>query len=454
MQSHQSLELGQHQHLALTPQLQQAIHLLQCSSYELEQALGQALLDNPMLESVEEPETAARQAERLDRWWRPQAAYIASDDIAETAGRQTLPEYLLQQLHVTRATQRDRGLVSLLIGELDERGYLSQSLEDMAAGMPGQLALSLDEWRTALALLQSFDPPGIGARCLAECLTLQLDRLPERPLIDAQVLGCARQLASTPLLALLAAGKLGRLCRELACPRERLDAAHALLRRLNPRPAGNWSVDDIHYVVPDVLVHKSRGHWEVSLNPALAPRLRVNAQYAQWVEQSEPAAPLREQLQQAHGFIRGLAQRNQTVLRVAQAIVEHQRGFLEDGPGALRPLVLRDIAQLLDMHESTVSRATRLKYAQTPWGVVELKRFFGSVMQMHTGEDTSALAVQAMMKAILADERPERPWSDSQIAERLASRGVVIARRTVAKYREVMGIPVTALRKIRSLESL
>lgn len=452
MQSHQSLELGQHQHLALTPQLQQAIHLLQCSSYELEQALSQALLDNPMLESMEEPDTAARQAERLDRWWKPQARQFASDDIPETASHQSLQEYLLQQLHLTRATQRDQGLVTFLIGELDEQGYLAQSLDDLTVDMPRELALAPDEWRTALSLLQSFDPPGVGARSLAECLVLQLDRLVDRLVLDAEVLACARQLASTPHLAMLAAGKLARLCKELACPRERLDAAHALLRRLNPRPASDWSVGDIHYIVPDVLVHKPHGRWEVSLNPALAPRLRVNEQYAQWVEQSGQATPMREQLQQAHGFIRSLGQRNQTVLRVAQAVVDHQRGFLEDGPGALRPLVLREIAQLLDLHESTVSRATRLKYAQTPWGVVELKRFFGSAMQTHTGEETSALAVQALIRTILEIERPERPWSDNEIVHQLAGRGVVIARRTVAKYREVMGVPVTALRKIRSLE--
>lgn len=452
MQSHQSLELGQHQHLALTPQLQQAIHLLQCSSYELEQALAQALLDNPLLESVEEPDAAARQAERLDRWWKPQVRQFASDDIPETASHQSLQDYLLQQLHLTRATQRDQGLVTLLIGELDEQGYLAQSLEEIASEMPGQLALAPDEWRTALSLLQSFDPPGVGARDLAECLVLQLDRLPDRWHIDPEAWARARRLACVPCLALLAAGKLARLCKELACTREQLDAAHALLRRLNPRPAGDWSVGDIQYIVPDVLMHKQQGHWEVSLNPALAPRLRINEQYAQWVEQSEQAAPMREQLQHAHGFIRSLGQRSQTVLRVAQAIVDHQRAYLEEGPGALRPLVLRDIAQLLDMHESTVSRATRLKYAQTPWGVIELKRFFGSAMQTRSGEDTSALAVQTLMKAILAKEHSARPWSDNQIAEQLAGQGVVIARRTVAKYREVMGVPVTALRKIRNIE--
>lgn len=454
MQSHQSLELGQHQHLALTPQLQQAIHLLQCSSYELEQALAQALLDNPMLESIEEPDALVRHAERLDRWWAPQAARIASDDIPEIANHQTLQEYLLQQLHLTRVTQRDQGLVTLLIGELDEQGYLAQSLEDLAIGMPTELALAPDEWRTALTLLQSFDPPGIGARNLAECLALQLDRLVDRDALDPEVLTCARQLACTPYLALLAAGKFARLGKELACTREQLDAAHALLRRLNPRPAGDWSAGDIHYVVPDVLVHKLHGHWGVSLNPALSPRLRVNTQYAQWIEQSAQSAqlgPMREQLQQARGFMHSLGQRNQTVLRVAQAIVDHQRAFLEEGPGALRPLVLREIAQLLELHESTVSRATRLKYAQTPWGVVELKRFFGSAMQTHTGEEMSALAVQTMIRRILANEPPEYPWSDSQIAQQLADQGVVIARRTVAKYREVMGVPVTALRKIRSL---
>ncbi|MBV6272696.1 RNA polymerase factor sigma-54 [Alcaligenaceae bacterium CGII-47] len=454
MQSHQSLELGQHQHLALTPQLQQAIQLLQCSSYELEQMLAQALLDNPMLELVDEPNTAAQQSEWLDRWWAPRARQLASDDIPETIIRQSLQEFLLQQLHLTRATPRDRGLVTLLIGELDEQGYLAQSLEKIAIDMPRELALMPDEWRTALSLLQSFDPPGIGARNLAECLVLQLDRLIDRCSLDEEVWACARELASASNLALLAAGKFARLCKALACTRTRLDAAHALLRRLNPRPAGDWGAGDIHYIVPDVLIYKAHGNWEVSLNPALATHVRVNPQYAQWLDQSEALeqpAPLREQLQQAHGFIRGLGQRNQTVLRVAQAIATHQQAFLETGPRALRPLVLRDIAQLLGLHESTISRATRLKYAQTPQGVFELKYFFGSVMQTDTGEETSALAVQTMIKTILAQEPPQKPWSDSQIAQLLADQGVVIARRTVAKYREIMGVPVTALRKMRDL---
>jgi RNA polymerase sigma-54 factor len=453
MQSHQSLELGQHQHLALTPQLQQAIHLLQCSSYELERELAQALLDNPMLESMDEPDAMARQAERLDRWWRPQhPGHIVSDDIPETADRQSLQDTLLQQLRLTRATPRDQALVTLLIGELDERGYLCRSIEELADGMPAQLGLEPEEWRAALALLQSFDPPGVGARSLAECLVLQLDKGGDDMFPDPDVRRRARALASAPHLELLAAGKLGRLAQALDCTRQQLDAAHAVLRRLNPRPAADWSTDGIHYIIPDVLMHKHRGQWQVSLNPALAPRLRVNPQYAQWAEQSARSASIREQLQHAQGFIRSLGQRHQTVLRVAQAIVEHQRAFLDEGPGALRPLVLREIAHSLDMHESTVSRATRLKYAQTPWGIVELKRFFGSTMQTQSGEETSALAVQTLMKAILAAENPARPWSDSQIARLLGEQGVVIARRTVAKYREVMGVPVTALRKIRSRE--
>ncbi|MDN5842032.1 MAG: RNA polymerase factor sigma-54 [Alcaligenaceae bacterium] len=447
MQSRQSLELGQHQQLVLTPQLQQAIRLLQCSSYELEQETAQALLDNPMLEAVEEPD-AAEQARLLDRWWDRRSPWAASDDIPETAEPQSIQAYLLQQLHLTRATARDQALVAILIGELDERGYLAQSLEALADGLPTQMPASAQEWRTALKLLQSFDPPGIGARSLGECLVRQLDRLEDATGVAPEVLACAREMADRHL-DLLATGRIGRLCRELACAREVIEAAHALLRRLEPRPAGMWGTGDVHYIVPDVLIHKQGGQWMVSLNPALAPRVRINEHYAGLIEQSGEAGPMREQLQQAHGFMRGLGQRHQTVQRVAQAIADHQRAFLEDGPGALRPLILREIAGILDMHESTVSRATRMKYAQTPWGVLELKRFFSNAVQTDSGTETSAPAVQALIRAILAAESAERPWSDSQIVQRLAGQGVTIARRTVAKYREAMDVPVASLRKIK-----
>uniref|UniRef100_UPI0033418CE9 RNA polymerase factor sigma-54 n=1 Tax=Castellaniella defragrans TaxID=75697 RepID=UPI0033418CE9 len=448
MQSHPSLELGQHQQLALTPQLQQAIRLLNSSSQELEQELAQALEDNPMLERVEASDEMAAQAEQMDRWWSRPASQAGSDDIPESGRGQNLEEFLLQQLHTTRATERDRALVAALISALDQHGYLDGTLEELAAALPEEWAADPDEIGAALRLLQSFDPPGVGARGLAECLALQLDRLADGAK-DAAALDCARRL--TAHLDLLAAGKFSRLCTVLGCERGRLDRAHALILSLEPRPGRAWDEADIHYVVPDVLLHSVHGHWQASINPALAPRLRINQAYLDCLAQAnEAGGALQDQVRQAKMLIRSLGQRQQTILRVAQAIAERQQAFLEQGPGALRPLVLRDIARELGLHESTISRATRQKYAQTPWGVYEMKRFFGTAVHTRDGEETSAVAVQDLMKAILADEPAGRPLSDSRIAELLAERGVPIARRTVAKYREAMGVPTAGLRKARA----
>ncbi|MER1966659.1 RNA polymerase factor sigma-54 [Castellaniella sp. GW247-6E4] len=448
MQSRPSLELGQRQQLVLTPQLQQAIRLLNCSSQELEQELAQALEENPMLERLETPDETAVQAEQLERWWSQPAARVGSDDIPESGRGQNFEEFLLQQLHATRATERDRALVAALVSALDEHGYLDGALEELAAALPADWEVDPDELAAALRLLQSFDPPGVGARGLAECLALQLGRLADDGAEDAAALDCARRM--TAHLDLLAAGKFSRLCDLLGCDRARLDRAHAMILRLEPRPGRAWDSGSIHYIVPDVLLHRARGRWQASLNPALAPRLRVNRVYADCLAQTDEAGALQEQVRQARTLIRSLGQRQQTILRVAQALAERQHEFLENGPRALRPLVLRDIAEELGLHESTISRATRQKYAQTPWGIYEMKQFFGTAVQTRDGEDTSALAVRDLMKAILVDEPAGRPLSDSRIAELLAERGVSIARRTVAKYREAMGVPTASLRKARA----
>ncbi|MCZ4328787.1 RNA polymerase factor sigma-54 [Castellaniella denitrificans] len=445
MRAQPSLDLGQHQHLTLTPQLRQALALLQCSSQELDQEIARALADNPLLETVEpEPESAA-QAERLDRLWSQPARAVLPDDLPEPGQPPSLIEHLLQQLHATRATERDCLLVVRLMGELDERGYLEFDPSALADGLPPDLGVEDDEWRMALRLLQSFDPPGVGARDLPECLRLQLraraDEWPE------DVLACARLL--TERLEDLGAGRWGRLCEALGCDRALLDAAHRALRRLNPRPAGAWQTDPIHYVVPDVLFHRAADGWRVSLNPAVEPRVRLSPELADGLTGQDLSPELRDRVRQARSLIHNLDQRRQTILRVAEYIARHQRAFLESGVAALRPLTLREVAQALELHESTISRATRLKYAQTPWGVHELKFFFGTVVQTRSGEETSALAVQALMRAMLESEPAGKPLSDMRLAQLLADRNVVIARRTVAKYREAMGVPPASMRKAR-----
>ncbi|GAB2883756.1 RNA polymerase factor sigma-54 [Paralcaligenes ginsengisoli] len=460
MQSRQSLELRHHQQLTLTPQLQQSIRFLQLSAQDLENEIAQAMLDNPLLERQEEYDIDTADAEpgepdspRED--WSLLALPNRGDDPdgeptrPEAAQAETLQQHLLRQLHLTRALPRDIALVTLLIEELDENGYLLSSLEEIAACLPPEIEIDADELATALSLLQSFDPPGVGARSLADCLLLQMDQSEAVKGCDASVVACARQLARRHL-DLLASGNLGKLCEALSCTHETLSRAHRVLLALEPRPGRAWASSLADYVNPDVLVRKVRNRWLASLNPAVMPRLRVNAQYEHWLAREQGRGLLHEQLQQAYGLIKSVGQRFETILRVTQAIVDRQQEFFEQGMQGMRPLLLRDIADELAMHESTVSRATRQKYVTTPWGVFELKRFFGAALGTDDGTATSAAAVRSLILKLVSEESGKKPLSDSQIALRLNEQGVVIARRTVAKYREAAGIEPASLRKARA----
>lgn len=464
MQSRQSLELRQHQQLALTPQLQQSIRFLQLSAQELEQEVAEALLENPLLEREEEYDTdgglavANETRAQEDRWLLASASGRLGSSNAddeptrpEAALPHTLQEHLHQQLRLTRAGARDSALVGLLIDELDENGYLPTPLDEILACLPAELDVSFDELQTALRLLQSFDPAGVGAMSLGDGLCLQLAHLAAAPGADMppDVLACAQEIASRHL-PLLASGNLNKLRDALSCDQATLRSAHALLLRLEPRPARAWATNTADYVTPDVLIHRVRKRWVASVNPAVMPRLRVNAIYESLLEQAPASPALQAQVQQAHGLLKSVNQRFVTILRVAQAVVERQQDFFEQGVKAMRPLILRDIAQALELHESTVSRATKQKYAQTPWGVIELKRFFGTALQTDDGETTSATAVRSLITTMVASESSIKPLSDSQIAARLAEQGVTIARRTVAKYREAAGIEPAILRKARA----
>lgn len=466
MQSRQSLELRQQQQLALTPQLQQSLRFLQLSAYELEQEVALAVQENPLLESASDDagdtgDTVAEVGSDAEEHWagpsdrvRTSGSEDDDTDRPEAAGAVSLRDHLLEQLRLTRAQPRDVALVSLLIDELDENGYLTTTLPEVLQALPQQLEVADDELSTALRLLQSFDPPGVGARSLSECLCLQLRQLPVAQ--DAQhalVRDCAHQLASE-YLDLLASASLQRLRTALNCSQETLRAAHALLLSLEPRPGRAWSSSVADYAVPDVVVRKQRGRWVVSINPTVMPRVRVNAVYAQAIEGVE-SSPLQLQLQQAYGLVKSVSQRFATIVRVAQAVADHQHAFFETGLGAMRPLVLRDIAHELQMHESTISRATRNKFMQTPWGVLELKRFFGTAVATDDGDATSATAVQTLIRRLVENEPAAKPLSDSQLAKALAEQGVVVARRTVAKYREAAGIAPAGVRKARgALEAL
>ncbi len=472
-----SLQLRLSQHLTLTPQLQQSIRLLQLSTLELNQELERVLQENPLLErdddsreqAVAVAETAARAADPEPATEAPATDDPAADndgteasalddaplpgyrDDGEDGERQqiaaeapSLRAHLLSQISLTNLSGRDHQLVALLIDSLDDDGYLTQSLEEIAALLPAELEVDLDELQIALKHLQHLEPAGVGARSLGECLALQLAALPP----DTPHLGAALETAKNHL-EVLAARDFTRLRKLLRCDDAALRAAQKLITGLNPKPGRIFSSEETRYVVPDVIVKKLKGIWLASLNPDAMPRLRINRLYAEILQRNRNAGSqqLASQLQEAKWLIKNVQQRFDTILRVAQAIVDRQRHFYEHGEVAMRPLVLREIATALDLHESTVSRVTTQKYMHTPRGIFELKYFFGSHVTTEAGGAASSTAIRALIKQLVAAENGRKPLSDGQIAEILSQQGIMVARRTIAKYRESLQILPANLRK-------
>ena len=467
-----SLQLKLSQHLALTPQLQQSIRLLQLSTLELEQELENYLLENPLLEREEEEyaspgndsseaETpnaessqeseapAAPSAEEEESWLGEESSYASApgsfdDDDNDhqdiRAATTSLREHLSWQLGLMSISERDRTLVQCLIDALDDDGYLTQSLEELAESLPPEQEIELDELQIALKHLQHFDPTGVGARNAQECLTLQLEVLPEDA-IRALALTIVRQH-----LDLLAARDFIKLKKFTSCSDSELRDAQFLIRSLNPRPGAQYSALDARYITPDVVVRKIRGQWTVNINSDAYPRLRINNLYAQ-ILSKQRGSGLSGQLQEARWLIKNVQQRFDTILRVAQSIVDRQRQFFDHGEVAMRPLVLREIADILGLHESTISRVTTQKYMATPRGIFELKYFFGSHVATDAGGACSATAIRALIKQLISAEDPKKPLSDSQLSEVLGQQGIVVARRTVAKYREALNIQPVKLRK-------
>ena len=476
-----SLQLRLSQHLTLTPQLQQSIRLLQLSTLELNQELERFLQENPLLEreddlaesppppsgetyadsgtSTTREETEEQPPERgngeLDATAltsfddeRFAAGLRDDDDDSEfpqlPAGIPSLREHLLSQTGFTAMSERDRVLVSLLIDALDDSGFIAQPLEEIAQMLPPELGVELEELTIALKHLQHLDPPGVGARSLAECLELQLRALPEDTPYRTEAIETVRTH-----LELLAARDFAKLKKALHCDDPALRAIQKLITSLNPRPGAAFTGEEARYIVPDVVVKKVKGVWLAALNPDAVPRLRINRMYSQILQRNRDASAqqLATQLQEAKWLIKNVQQRFETILRVSQAIVDRQRHFFEHGEVAMRPLVLREIAQILDLHESTVSRVTTQKFMLTPRGIFELKYFFGSHVATETGGACSATAIRALIKQLVSAENTKKPLSDSQLSEILGQQGIVVARRTVAKYRESMQILPVNLRK-------
>ncbi|AZG74691.1 RNA polymerase factor sigma-54 [Shewanella livingstonensis] len=489
-----SLQLKMGQHLTMTPQLQQAIRLLQLSSLELQQEIQQALDSNPLLEiedefpeakdpikehrdqadtdfsdnsivNVEKDTSTVDTAESMtketmddlamDTTW--DEVYTASpmsgsgsasmrDDDMPFQGETTegLYEHLEWQKNLTPFSETDLAIATAIIDAIDERGYLTQSTEDILEAM-GDENVELDEVEAVLKRIQHFDPVGVAARDLSECLIIQLAQYANTtPHIDN-----ARLLIKN-YLDLIAGRDFRLLMRKTKLKENELRDAITLIQSLNPRPGLLITAIDDEYVIPDVTVLKKNGRWVVELNPDNMPKIGVNQQYAAMARNSKSSSDsqfIRGHLQEAKWFIKSIESRNDTLLKVANCIVKFQQGFFEYGEEAMKPMVLNDIAEAVEMHESTISRVTTQKYMHTPRGLFELKYFFSSHVSTDDGGECSSTAIRAFIKKLVAAENQKKPLSDSKMAQLLAEQGINVARRTIAKYREAMMIPPSNQRK-------
>ncbi len=469
----QGLELKLGQHLAMTPQLQQAIRLLQLSTLDLQQEVQSMLESNPLLDEETgddgggpvpetlEPPSEDRQLDLaaedtlpdelpVDSQWddvfdlgTSGSGSAADEDLPDFESRnshsQSLQDYLRWQADMTHFSPDERNMAELIIDAIDERGYLAESLEELAVNMNVQE----DALLAVLLRVQDFDPPGVGARDLSECLLLQLKQMVEggAPALLAQ------RIVKDHLQA-LARHDYPRLCAALGVDEEALRAAMALISALNPKPGEEVGAESTEYVIPDVIVRWTGKRLRVDMNPEAMPKLRINRRYAGMAGGKDAAHKyIQDQLNEARWFIKSLQSRQDTILKVARAIVERQKDFFASGPESMRPMVLRHIAEAVEMHESTVSRVTNQKYMITPRGLYEFKYFFSSHVGTDSGGSASATAIRALLIKMTQAESARHPLSDAEIAKVLADQGIQIARRTVAKYREAANIPAASQRR-------
>ena len=503
----QTLSLRMGTQLAMTPQLQQAIRLMQLSALELKLEVRQAIETNPMLELVEaedddeddertevdqvddedRPESEADDgdgnADSTDDWdgadngdglTEPESDENALGEIPEelpvdvswddiyqpttptdasfggaattddgfeerNTNGESLASHLLWQLNLAPLSERDRLAALAIIDSIDDNGMLTATTDDLLASLDFELAFEADEIEVVLKLIQRFDPVGVGARNLAECLLLQLEQMPENVPWRAQATALLRDH-----FGLLANRDFATLARRCKLTADELLEVITLIQSLNPRPGATIGDAVIEYIEPDVIVTKKKGRWTVDLNRENAPKVRVNGLYAGFVKPGDSSADnqfLKDNLQEAKWFLKNLEYRNETLLRVAGEIVKRQRGFLEQGEEAMQPLVLADIAEAVERHESTISRVTTRKYMATPRGIFELKYFFSSHVGTANGGEVSSTVIRALIKKLTAAEDPRKPLSDSKITAILKDREIKVARRTVAKYRESLAIP-------------
>jgi RNA polymerase sigma-54 factor len=451
-----AIALRLRQHLTLTPQVQQALRLLQMSALEFAQEMDQALAANPFLEEAAEaaePASAPRESitSGVEELVVPQEAGPAGGSEREQEewsgvpdAQPTLREHLREQLMISPMGARDRALAHMIIDSLDDDGYFKLAFEELAELVPPEHDVRADDFLAALRLVQSLDPAGVGARTLEECLELQLAPLPE----STAGRGCALDIVRGRHLQLLGNREWARLQHAVSCDERTLHTARALIRTLDPKPGHRFGAPEARYVVPDVLVKKVRERWVASINPASLPRVRLNRAYAEALQgRGGSSQSLSRQLQEARWLLRSIEQRFATIQRVADAIVARQRGFFEYGEVAMKPLTLKLIAGELGLHESTVCRVTNSKYMATPRGLFEFKHFFSRRLATESGGAASATAVRAVMRELIAAEDPRAPLSDAELARLLAQQGLRVARRTITKYRALMRLPSVDVRR-------
>ncbi len=508
----QSLQLKLGQQLTMTPQLQQAIRLLQLSTLDLQTEIQEALESNPMLDVSEEGDDGDHDLNKSDNNTQQQdpgterdsqatneqsearmeadsspslddnsepewnndiptdlAVDTSWDDIYQSGPSGTglsrpdnedtdfesrrgtsesLQDYLTWQLNLTPMSDLDRAIAESIIDAVEPSGMLGQTVEDIHQGIVRDfpdIEVDTDEIVAVLRRVQQFDPPGVASRDVAECLRSQLLQAP----VASPAYNVALNLVENHL-ALLGARDYKQLMRKMKIKESELQDAIRLIQGLNPRPGETIGEDTTEYVVPDVFVKKEKDRWTVNLNPEIAPKLRINSNYASLVKRADSSSDntfLRDNLQEARWFIKSLQSRNETLLKVATCIVERQQGFLELGPEAMKPMVLHDVAEMVGMHESTISRVTTQKYMHTPQGIFELKYFFSSHVSTESGGECSSTAIRAIIKKLIAAENTRKPLSDSKITTILEEQGIQVARRTIAKYRESLGIAPSNERK-------
>ena len=488
-----SLQLKFSQKLTMTPQLQQAIKLLQLSTLDLQQEIQEALDSNPLLEveeggddhpveknnmdgddpSVEAAPTASSDSLEagdalekndlpdelpIDSTWdeyysassAPAPGPSNNDDDQLFQGETTdnIQDHLLWQMRLTPFSDTDRAIATAIIDSIDESGYLNVPIEQILESVNSddvEELVEMDEVECVLKRIQMFDPIGSGSRTPQECLLVQLRQFSD----DTPWLTEARQLINE-YSDLLSSKDYRTLMRKSRLKEDQLREAMRLLQTLNPRPGSALITKEPEYVIPDVSVNKKNGRWVVELNPDSLPKLSVNQQYAAMSRRSKNSSDsqfIRSHMQEAKWFIKSLESRNDTLMKVANCIVQQQMGFFEHGPEMMKPMVLNDVAEMVDMHESTISRVTTQKYMHTPRGIFELKYFFSSHVATESGGECSSTAIRALIKKLVAAETPSKPLSDSKIAQLLAEQGIKVARRTIAKYRESLSIPPSNQRK-------